>query len=346
MKLTCCPFRYPTHAFISLTLQYLGEKDEALGRQAASQTTRGGISALMRKLSSRWHSAIPDLFDREKTAEDVAPPSSSDIPAGYKRLGEPQTLQQYHSFGNPARSRYMESVSALLRQGRQVMAERVFIFLTNDNTVISFFESSSQDVEDPLLRRLRKRGTVLRESCDASMMTQAIIDTVVDMAMPLTQRYAQAIEDIELDVLGGAEIEQTEHLYMCISEINKMLTFLNPIDNMVNVIRDHKTDMSQAEALLHLQDPAAGVLITPMTSTYLGDILDHCITVTEALEQLKQASENLINLIFNKTAAEQNSIIQLLTYITIIFLPLTFITGFFGQNFAPFPELDYGIGYL
>ena len=240
----------------------------------------------------------------------------------------------------------MESVSALLPQGLDVMADRAFIFLTSDNTVISFFDTSSHIIEEPLLKRLKKRGTVLRESCDASMLTQAIIDTIVDMALPLTQKYARAIDDLELEVLSSAEISQTEQLYICISEINKLLTFLNPIDNMVNVIRDHKTDMSQADALLHLRDPASGVIITPMTSTYLGDILDHCIIVTEALAQLKQQSENLINLIFNKTAAVQNSVIQMLTYITIIFLPLTFITGFFGQNFEPFPELSQGITYL
>ena len=115
---------------------------------------------------------------------------------------------------------------------------------------------------------------------------------------------------------------------------------------MVNVIRDHKTDITQAKALGLLRDPASGVVITPMTNTYLGDILDHCIIVTEALAQLKQSSENLISLIFNRTAAEQNGTMQKLTYMTVLFLPLTFITGFFGQNFVSFRELDYGVSYL
>jgi Mg2+ and Co2+ transporter CorA len=336
---------YPTHAFISLTLQW-AQKTVYADAQENGGATRpakgGGISALMHRLR-KWRQPVQEMFDNEP---DLTPMPATHIPEGYSLPREPQTLQQYHSLKNTARSRYMESVSALLPQRSVVMAERVSLFLTNDNTVISFFESRAEDIEKPILRRISTRGTVLRESCDASLVVQAIIDTIVDMALPLTQKYAEAIDDLELEVLSKAEIEQTEQLYICISEINKMLTFLNPIDNMVNVIRDHKTDMSQAEALLHLQDPSTGVIITPMTTTYLGDILDHCIMVTEALAQLKQSSENLINLIFNKTAAVQNDTMQLLTYVTIFFLPLTFITGFFGQNFLDFPELAYGMSYF
>jgi Mg2+ and Co2+ transporter CorA len=106
--------------------------------------------------------------------------------------------------------------------------------------------------------------------------------------------------------------------------------------------------MSQEQATRELENPASGVIVTPLTHTYLGDVLDHGIMITEAMGQLKQSSENLINLIFNTISANQSSSMQQLTMVTIIFLPLTFITGFFGQNFAEegFPEIHHGIWYL
>ena len=77
--------------------------------------------------------------------------------------------------------------------------------------------------------------------------------------------------------------------------------------NLVNVLRDHRTFLTQEQAIRELTKPASGVLVTPMTHTYLGDVLDHCIIITESLQQLKQSSENLINLIFNTITANQTS---------------------------------------
>lgn len=257
-----------------------------------------------------------------------------------------RSLQRYHASSNEPRIEFMEAHSSLAPYNLAVSAEQVSIFLTSDNTVISFFETSAADIERPIVTRLSTPGTILRESCDASLLVQGIIDAVIDLAIPLTAAYTDIIGDLELDVLTAPSIKQSKRLYICISEINKMLRFLMPIDNLVNVLRDHRTLLSQEQAARELTNPASGVIVTPMTHTYLGDVLDHCIIITESLQQLKQSSDNLINLIFNTITANQNESMKQLTIVTIIFLPLTFITGFFGQNFEAFPELHHGIWYL
>lgn len=197
-----------------------------------------------------------------------------------------------------------------------------------------------------MVTRLSNPGTILRESGDGSLVVQAIIDAIVDLAIPLTAIYADIIGDIELDVLTSPSMDQSRNLYICTSEINKMLSFLSPIDGLVNALRDHKTTLKQEEAQKRLTDPASGVIITPMTNTYLGDALDHCIIITEALKQLKQSSDNLISLIFNTISANQN--MRQLSIVTIIFLPLSFMTGYFGQNFkqSDFPGITDGVWYL
>jgi hypothetical protein len=63
-------------------------------------------------------------------------------------------------------------------------------------------------------------------------------------------------------VLTRPSITQSKQLYICISEINKMLSLLNPIDNLMNVLRDHKTTLTQEEALKQLENPESGVIIT------------------------------------------------------------------------------------
>ncbi|KAI1423550.1 hypothetical protein F5Y12DRAFT_785921 [Xylaria sp. FL1777] len=251
-----------------------------------------------------------------------------------------RTLQRYHAAPNAARTEYMERHSALASKGLAVSAEQVAMFITSDNTVIAFFEQSADNVEEPILARLRSPTTILRKSCDASMVAQAIIDAIIDMAIPVTACYADIVGDLELDVLTHPNVKHTKSLYIIISEINKMFSFVNPIQALISSLRDHKTKLSQEAVSRELQNPLGGVIITPVTYTYLGDVYDHCVLITENLTQIKESANHMIDLIFNTIATYQNESMKQLTIVTIIFLPLTFITGYFGQNFGHFPEAE------
>lgn len=257
-----------------------------------------------------------------------------------------RTVQRYNAGPNEARVEFMEKHAALADLDLAVIAEQVSIFVTNDNCIISFFELSADLVEKPILTRLYTQDTVLRQSCDASMVGQAIIDAVIDMAMPVASIYGDVIGDLELDILTRPDITHTKKLYIIITEINKILSFINPTLNLINALRDHKTEMSQESATLHLQDASKGVIISPMTYTYLGDVLDHCVLIQESLNAVKSQADGLISLIFNTIAVYQNESMKQLTLATIFFLPLTFLTGYFGQNFEPFNDLNHGITYF
>ncbi|KAI1114615.1 hypothetical protein F5Y14DRAFT_413957 [Nemania sp. NC0429] len=249
-----------------------------------------------------------------------------------------RTLQHYHAAPNAARTEYMEKHSALAARGLAVSAEQVAMFITSDNTVIAFFQQSADNVEEPILARLRSPTTILRKSCDASMVAQAIIDAIIDMAIPVTACYADIVGDLELDVLTHPSVKHTKNLYIIISEINKLFSFVNPIQALISSLRDHKTKLSQEVVSRELQNPGGGVIITSGAYIYLGDVYDHCVLITENLTQIKESANHMIDLIFNTIATFQNESMKQLTIATIIFLPLTFITGYFGQNFGDFPE--------
>ena len=363
-----CYARFPTHTFIVLTLQklvhlcYLDEDesegddvDDRMSWSSGPSQLSQSTSRFRKRLSRRFGSMFGVLGGDRKPAgpglesgvypmSDLAATATGSGPGSDPPLL--RTIQRYHASPNDTRTEFMEKNSALAERGLAVAAEQVAIFLTNDNTIISFFELSAEDVERPIIRRLQTSDTILRQSCDASMVGQAIIDAIIDLAIPVTACYSDVIGDLELDILTHPNINHTKSLYIIVTEINKMLSFINPITNLINTLRDHKTGLSSEAAIKALQNPTEGVIITPTTFTYLGDVLDHCVLITDSLDQTRRSADGLIDLIFNTISASQNESMKQLAVVSIIFLPLTFLTGYFGQNFEPFAELERGISFL
>ncbi|RYP65117.1 hypothetical protein DL771_008459 [Monosporascus sp. 5C6A] len=215
-----------------------------------------------------------------------------------------RTLHSYHASPNTTRTEFMEKHSVLASRKLAVAAEQVSIFLTPDNTVIAFFENSADDVEGPILTPLSSPSTILRQSCDASMVGQAIIDLIIDMAIPVQAAYSDVIGDIEMDVLTRPDLQQSKDLYMIVSEITKMRSFIQPTVNVINAMRDHKSGAASREQTAQdLREPTKGVLITPLTCIYLGDMLDHCVLINDDLWQTTKVADGMIDLIFNTIAA-------------------------------------------
>lgn len=218
---------YSDHIYVSLAMQKLvhtnkqqceNDKDPKSGFVPArdslpihDQGFGTGLRRLLGKkeagnsaIMPRWSSASASSTSVQTNLKSakLPPDEISNLPPAVR------TLQRYNGGQNEERTTYMEEQSPLRKQNLAVSVEQVAIFITSDNEIVTFFEQSAEDVEDPILNRLRSSDTILRRTCEASMVLQAVVDAIVDIAIPVGLAYKGVIDELELHVLTGKILPQ------------------------------------------------------------------------------------------------------------------------------------------
>ncbi len=228
-----------------------------------------------------------------------------------------------------------------------ISVEQVSIFLTSDNTVITIFEHSGADILKPILDRLNSERTIIRSSNDASMLVQAVIDAIVDMSVPVNKAVDDMFGELEKAVLSRPSITQSKQLYILRSGLTLLMDNMVATGGVVRTLTDHR-------AMLNMSSPgkmnvggtqatdagATSVHISQTAQIYLQDVQDHITALSRSTHNAIRSAENLTSLIFNTIAASQNESVRQLTLVSGFFLPLTFLTGYFGMNFDPMPVVN------
>ena len=151
----------------------------------------------------------------------------------------------------------------------------------------------------------------------------AILDTVVDDYRPVLDGLESDIEEVEQAIFAREE-NLTEQIYLLKTEINEVYRAVHPL-----------------LAPLDTLERGGFQPVDPGLLRYFRDITDHVKRIQEEIvaqrDQLISVLEahlSLISLRQSEIAAEQNQVVRRLTVVATIFLPLTFVTGFYGQNFG------------
>jgi magnesium transporter len=186
--------------------------------------------------------------------------------------------------------------------------------------------------------RLEHRPELL--AVGTSAVLWAILDTVVDEYVPVVAGLEYDIDQIEATVFSG-NAAPTERIYSLRREATDFYRAVHPLLAVVTTLE------RAAEA--------------PQLRPYLRDVQDHLVQVNEEvaaqrdlLGTVLEANMAVISVEQTKLSLRQNSTIEQLTILATVFLPLTFVTGFFGQNFGwlvrhidgPAAFIFYGIGGL
>ena len=204
--------------------------------------------------------------------------------------------------------------------------EQVSLVL-GDSWVLSFQEREG-DVFDPVRERiLSDRGRVRRFGSD--YLAYTLIDAVVDHYFTILETLGERIESLGEDMTENpthGHLESIRHLKRELLFMRKSVWPLREVLN--NVQRDESR------------------LVRDTTLPYLRDVYDHTIQIIDTVETFRDMVSGLMDVYLSSISNRMNEVMKVLTIIATIFIPLSFLAGLYGMNFAYMPELQWRYGYF
>ncbi|MFA6372885.1 MAG: magnesium/cobalt transporter CorA [Methanothrix sp.] len=194
------------------------------------------------------------------------------------------------------------------------------------NFIISFKEKEV-DVFNPLRDRLRTaKGKIRKQGSD--YLAYSMIDAIVDHYFLIMEKLGDRFEDLEDVVVSNPEPGILPTIY----NLKRDMLFLR---KSVWPLREAISKMQRSDS----------PLVSEAIKIYLRDVYDHTIQVIENIETFRDMSASLLETYLSSLSNKLNEVIKLLTIISTIFIPLTFLAGLYGMNFRFMPELESPLGY-
>lgn len=208
----------------------------------------------------------------------------------------------------------------------RLVSEQVSVLL-GPNYVLAIQEQPG-DLFDPIRERIKNSIGRIR-NMQADYLAYALLDIIVDNYLVVLEGISEDLEDLEMLLIKGSEEFDTRDVHdlkMQLSYLHKVAWPLRELANSLN-----KTETP---------------LIRPESRIYYADMYDHTVRVLETTETLREVSKGVSELHIANISLKMNEIMQTLTIISTIFIPLTFIAGIYGMNFENMPELKWQYGYF
>jgi magnesium transporter len=209
---------------------------------------------------------------------------------------------------------------------QELRGEQVSIFLGR-KTILSFQERHDGDIFDPIRSRIRTAGSRIREN-DASFLLYALLDAIVDHCFPILEHYSDLLEDLEDQVLAHPDKKVIARIHGVKRELLLLRRAVWPMREVINALaREHHECLSAN------------------TQTYLRDVYDHSVQIIDMVETYREFASGLTETYMSAMSNRMNEVMKVLTIMTTIFVPLTFLAGVYGMNFEHLPEKDWYYGY-
>lgn len=199
--------------------------------------------------------------------------------------------------------------------------------------VLTVQEEPEHDCFDGVRMRIDKgKGIIRRQGSD--YLAYSLLDAIIDGFFPVLELYGERIDELEEEVIVNPNQKTLQKIYQVRRELLQLRRAIWPQRDAINsLIRD------------------GSELISDDVRIYLRDCYDHAVQVMDIVETYRELVAGLMDVYLSAISNKMNEIMKLLTVVSSIFIPLTFIAGVYGMNFntekSPhnMPELNWYWGY-
>ncbi|OGH64727.1 MAG: magnesium and cobalt transport protein CorA [Candidatus Magasanikbacteria bacterium RIFCSPHIGHO2_02_FULL_47_14] len=214
-------------------------------------------------------------------------------------------------------------------QGKKIVSEQVSLVIS-DKFILTFQQGIRGDTFERVRELLRKQGTRIR-TLGTDYLAYELIDSVVQNYFKILENLSERIEFLEKEVVKTPTPKVLNSIYQLKREVLQVRRSVWPLREVVNI-------MERGES----------PLVKKGTRIYLRDIYERLIQVIDGLETYRDILSGLLDVYLSVSSNRTNTIMKVLTIITTIFMPLSFLTGFYGMNFVHLPGLvsPYGPLYI
>ena len=222
---------------------------------------------------------------------------------------------------------YLFLVMKVLTASNQgdILVEQIS-FVLGRNYVLSFQENGT-DVFQSVRDRLRVGKGRLRQN-GSDYLVYALIDAVVDQYFEVLEMLGERIEAMQERLMADPRPETLKDIHA----LKRQLLFVR---RAVWPLREAINNLSRSECPF-LHEP---------TKVFFRDVYDHVVQIVDTIETLREMVSASLDIYLSSVSYRLNSVMRVLTVITTIFMPLSFIAGIYGMNFEYMPELKWPWGY-
>ncbi|MFX1241934.1 MAG: magnesium/cobalt transporter CorA [Promethearchaeota archaeon] len=211
------------------------------------------------------------------------------------------------------------------KEQEDIEFEQISLIL-GESFVISFQERDT-NLFDPIYERIQvPKGRV--RFMGADYLFYVLIDIIIDDYFVILEKVGEDIENIEDLLIKNPEPKTLQLIYQLKRSSIEIRKSIWPIREIINKLQREQSHLIKVDLQI-----------------YLRDIYDHVFRISDLLENYRDIIFGMLDMYLSSVSNRMNDIMKVLTIISTIFIPISFLAGFYGMNFIYMPEFSSPIAY-